>query len=60
MTAVPFSPPPEQAIPETRAADERERAARHAHRERADRERDRPAFRRVAILASIPGLSRPT
>ena len=55
MTAVSLSSPAK--YPETRAAEDRERAARHAHGERAEREKQRPAFRRIAILASVPGLS---
>jgi hypothetical protein len=55
MTAAPLSSPAQR--PETSATEDRERAARHAHGERADRERERPAFRRIAILASVPGLS---
>jgi hypothetical protein len=56
MTVSPHSSQAQHPIPEPRAAEDRERAARHAHGERSERER--PAFRRVAILASVPGLSR--
>ncbi len=55
MTAAALPQPAEQAKP----TDERDRAAVHAHRERVGRERERPPFRRVAIIASVPGLSRP-
>jgi hypothetical protein len=58
MTAAPLPTPTQSPTTEPRTADERERAARHAHGERAGREKDRPAFRRIAILASVPGLSR--
>jgi hypothetical protein len=60
MTVAPISSPAQHPIPDTRSAEDRERAARHAHGERAGREKERPAFRRIAILASVPGLSRGT
>ena len=58
MTAAPLPSPVQHPIPEARSVEDRERAARHAHGERAGRDKERPAFRRVAILASVPGLSR--
>jgi hypothetical protein len=58
MTVAPHSSPAQSPTPDTRRVDER--SAHHAHGERATRERKRPAFRRVAVLASVPGLSRGT
>jgi hypothetical protein len=60
MTVASVSSQAQHPTPEARAVEDRERPARHAHGERAGRERERPAFRRVAILASVPGLSRTT
>jgi hypothetical protein len=58
MTVAPVSSQAQHPNTEARAAEDRERPARHVHGERSGRERERPAFRRVAILASVPGLSR--
>jgi|1186.fasta_scaffold53751_2 hypothetical protein len=58
MTVAPVSSPAQHPVPESNPADQRERAARHSHGERSAREPERPAFRRIAVLASVPGLSR--
>jgi hypothetical protein len=60
MTVEPVSSQAQHPTPEAREAEDHERPARHVHGERSGRERERPAFRRVAILASVPGLSRTT
>jgi hypothetical protein len=60
MPVAPVSSKAQHPIPEAPAVEDRERPARHAHGERSGRDRERPAFRRVAILASVPGLSRTT
>jgi hypothetical protein len=60
MTVSPVSSQAQHRLPEAPPVADRERPARHAHGERSTREPKRPAFRRVAIIASVPGLSRTT
>ena len=59
MTLPPVSSQAQHPMPEAPAVEDRERPARHAHGERSTRERERPAFRRVAILASVPASAAP-